>query len=148
MDTEGTMNGNSTPEDLADKLKLAQNVMDDTFQKLLRIKEQVVAKTTDLESLGANSGLELTSNILENIGANFANLQEKIAQTIFTSSSDADLVEMSLTGEGKVVSVKIDPVLINLDDISILQDFIAIVVTDLFQKISNYAKNKLKVGNM
>ena len=82
MDTEGTMNGNSTPEDLADKLKLAQNVMDDTFQKLRRIKEQVVAKTTDLESLGANSGLELTSNILENIGANFANLQEKIAQTI------------------------------------------------------------------
>lgn len=57
-------------------------------------------------------------------------------------------MEMSLTGEGKVVSVKIDPVLINLDDISILQDFIAIVVTDLFQKISNYAKSKLKVGNM
>ena len=53
-----------------------------------------------------------------------------------------------MTGEGKVVSVKIDPVLINLDDISILQDFIAIVVTDLFQKISNYAKSKLKVGNM
>ncbi|QUR67536.1 YbaB/EbfC family nucleoid-associated protein [Mycobacterium spongiae] len=149
MESKAGLNGLSTEsaadEELTEKVELARSVINNTHQKLLGVREQLSARTATMDF---HSNLELTKNLLESLRTSIGSWHNTVAQSVFTSKSDEDLVQISVTGGGEVRSVKLAREIVNPDDIATLEDFIALVIADLFQQIHYFAKNHLEYRDL
>ncbi len=66
--------------------------------------------------------------------------QKQIAETEVTGQAGGGLVEVSLNGNGQVVGVRIDPQVVNPDDIETLQD----LVVGAFQNAAENMRDTVK----
>jgi len=70
-------------------------------------------------------------------------LQEELTKTEVTGSSGGGMVEVTLSGKHETRRVKIDPSLVNADDVGVLEDLIAAAFNDAKGKVEKVTADKM-----
>jgi DNA-binding YbaB/EbfC family protein len=81
---------------------------------------------------------------LGELKSKMAEAQEKVAQIKASGESGAGLVKATVTGTKKLVSLEIDPSLINPGDASMMVDLIVAAVNNAQKNAENLAKEEMK----
>ena len=66
-----------------------------------------------------------------------AKRQEELAHKIFEGESGGGMVTAKVNGRHELVSLKIDPELVNSKDVSMVEDLVKAAVNDAFAKAKN-----------
>ena len=61
--------------------------------------------------------------------------QEELKKTEFTAQAGGGMVEVTLTGEKKVLAIKIKPEAVDPDDVEMLEDLILAALQEGFDKV-------------
>jgi DNA-binding YbaB/EbfC family protein len=72
-----------------------------------------------------------------------AKQQEELAGKEFEASSGGGMVTARVTGNGQLVSLTIDPEVVNKDDIDMLQDLVVAAVNEALKKVSAEASGSM-----
>ncbi len=76
-------------------------------------------------------------------------MQEKIKKELdemkVEGSSGGGMVEVTMDGNKNIVSVKIDPEVVNKDDVEMLQDLISAAFNDACAQVDDQVKEKMGV---
>ena len=72
-----------------------------------------------------------------------AEMEEKLANTEFTGSSGGGLVEVKISGKGRINSIKIDPSLVNKDEVDILEDLLKAAFNDAKKKSEDSSEGEM-----
>ena len=67
---------------------------------------------------------------------------EQINATEFEGSASNGLVKVAVNGENKVLSVSIDPSILNPEDVEMIEDLVMIAVNDAIAKADNLKKER------
>ena len=76
--------------------------------------------------------------------AKIAQLQEEMAAKTVEGSSGGGMVNIVMNGKQEIVSVKIDPEVINREDVEMLQDLIAAAVNEAIRKSQEMMQEEMK----
>ncbi|RMD62655.1 MAG: YbaB/EbfC family nucleoid-associated protein [Alphaproteobacteria bacterium] len=76
--------------------------------------------------------------------ARMAELQAKLAQTEMTGSSGGGMVRVTMNGKGELRGVKIDPALLNPDEVEVLEDLIVAAANDAKAKVETHVADKMR----
>jgi DNA-binding YbaB/EbfC family protein len=69
--------------------------------------------------------------------------QEELAQAVVSGTAGGGAVTIEMTGAQEVKSVKIDPAVVNADDVEMLQDLVLAAVSDATRKSKQLAADRL-----
>ncbi|RKX25812.1 MAG: YbaB/EbfC family nucleoid-associated protein [Candidatus Zixiibacteriota bacterium] len=72
---------------------------------------------------------------VQQMQAKMAEIQEELAQKEVEGSAGGGMVKVVANGKNEIVSITIDPEVVDPNDIDMLQDLIAAAVNQTFQKI-------------
>ncbi|MFT4091777.1 MAG: YbaB/EbfC family nucleoid-associated protein [Asticcacaulis sp.] len=83
----------------------------------------------------------------------FAEAQAKMGEVVVTGEAGAGLVSLELKGAGLLVSLKVDPSLLNADEAEVLSDLIIAAHADARKKLDDESARLMKeaagpFGNM
>jgi hypothetical protein len=67
---------------------------------------------------------------------------EQINATEFEGSASNGLVKVTINGENKVLAVKIDPSILNPEDVEMIEDLVMIAVNDAIEKADELKKDR------
>jgi len=70
-------------------------------------------------------------------------LQKELAELRFEGTSGGGMVSITLDGQKNLVGVRLDPEVINRDDIEMLQDLIVAAFNDAAAKVDEHLSQKL-----
>ncbi len=70
-------------------------------------------------------------------------LQDELSNTEVTGASGGGMVEVTLSGKHETRRVKIDPSLVNADDIGVLEDLVAAAFNDAKGKVEKLMADKM-----
>jgi nucleoid-associated protein EbfC len=70
-------------------------------------------------------------------------LQEQLAQVELVGASGGGLVQVTLSGKGDVRRLKIDPSLINPEDVDVLEDLIVAALNDAKVKLEAHVAERM-----
>lgn len=73
-------------------------------------------------------------------------MQEKIAQTDYEGSAGGGMVKITITGKHDVKQVKIDPSIVDKDDIEMLEDLVMAAFNDAKKKADEATESTM--GNL
>ena len=73
-------------------------------------------------------------------------LQSELAELVVESSVGGGMVTMKMNGHKELLSVKIDPEVIDPDDASVLEDLVVAAVNDASRRVDETMREKM--GNM
>jgi nucleoid-associated protein EbfC len=73
-----------------------------------------------------------------------AQLQEEMAAKTVEASSGGGMVTVSINGKQEVLSVRIDPEVVNKEEVDILQDLIAAAVNEAIRKSQEMMTEEMK----
>ncbi len=76
--------------------------------------------------------------------AKMAELQEQLAATEVTGVSGGGMVRVITNGKGEMRSVKIDPALVDTDEIGVLEDLIVAAVNDARSKAEAASAERMR----
>ena len=69
-----------------------------------------------------------------------AQIQEEMAQSIVVGQSGGGMVEVVLNGKQEVQKIKIDPTVVDSDEVEMLQDLIVAALNDAQRKVQEMSK--------
>ncbi|BDD87725.1 YbaB/EbfC family nucleoid-associated protein [Desulfofustis limnaeus] len=72
-----------------------------------------------------------------------AKIQNELANKTITGSAGGGMVNVEATGRGDIISVKIEPELINPAEATMLQDLVTAAVNDALRKARELAKQEM-----
>jgi DNA-binding YbaB/EbfC family protein len=72
-----------------------------------------------------------------------AELQEKMAATEFTGASGGGMVNVTINGKGEFTKLKIDPSMVNKDEVDILEDLIIAAFNDAKKKADSSSEGEM-----
>ena len=75
--------------------------------------------------------------------AKMVEMQEALDKVEITGASGGGMVEVTLTGEGEMRKLKIDPTLIDKDEVGVLEDLIAAAHNDAKGKVDAHAAEEM-----
>jgi len=75
--------------------------------------------------------------------AKMAEMQEALDKVEITGASGGGMVEVTLTGKGEMRKVKIDPALVDKDEIEVLEDLIAAAHNDAKGKVEAHVAEEM-----
>lgn len=70
-------------------------------------------------------------------------MQEKLAATEFTGSSGGGAVEITISGKGAMLKLRIDPALVDKDEVEVLEDLIIAAFNDAKKKADSSSEDQL-----
>lgn len=73
-----------------------------------------------------------------------AQLQEEMAAKTVEASSGGGMVNVTMNGKQEVLSVRIDPEVVNKDDVEMLQDLLAAAVNEAIRKSQELMAEEMK----
>jgi DNA-binding YbaB/EbfC family protein len=79
----------------------------------------------------------------QELQAKLAKAQQELAETTVEASSGGGAVKVTVTGQMKILSVKISPEAINPDDAELLQDLVLTAVNEAMAKAKDLAAERL-----
>ena len=79
----------------------------------------------------------------QEVQAKMADMQEKLMAIELTGASGGGMVKVTLTGKHVMRSLKIDPSLINPNDVGMLEDLIIAAYNDAKAKVDSYMTEEM-----
>ena len=79
-------------------------------------------------------------------GVQMAEMQGKLADVRVTGAAGGDMVQVELTGTMEVVNVTLDPMVIDPQERSVLEDLIAAALGDALRKLREELKQQVGGG--
>ncbi len=79
----------------------------------------------------------------QKLQAKMAELQEQLASTEVTGASGGGLLQITLNGKGEVRKVKIDPSLVDPNDVEVLEDLIVAAFNDAKGKVEAHMAERM-----
>ncbi|MEW5767406.1 MAG: YbaB/EbfC family nucleoid-associated protein [bacterium] len=71
-------------------------------------------------------------------------IQEELAARTATASAGGGMVTATVNGQKEVVEIKIDPEVINPDDVEMLEDLIQAAVNEAMTRVSEMVEDEMK----
>ena len=93
----------------------------------------------------ANNPIDLMK-MLTRVQKQMADVQNKLADVRVTGAAGGDMVQVEVTGSLEVVKVTLDPVVIDPQERSVLEDLIAAAVGDALRKVREELKQHVGGG--
>ncbi|SHI12250.1 YbaB/EbfC family nucleoid-associated protein [Desulfofustis glycolicus] len=75
--------------------------------------------------------------------AKMAKIQEELASKVVTGSAGGGMVNVEVTGKGELISISIEPELIDPAERVMLQDLVAAAVNDALRSARDLAKQEM-----
>ncbi len=75
--------------------------------------------------------------------ADMEKAQQEIEEKEFTSSAGGGVVEATINGKKEVVAIKIDPDVVDPEDVEMLQDLIMAAVNDAISQAEKFNEEKM-----
>lgn len=69
--------------------------------------------------------------------------QKEVEETIIKTSSGGGVVEVEINGKKEVISINIDPEVVDPEDVDMLQDLILAAVNDAINQIDKVSEEKM-----
>jgi DNA-binding YbaB/EbfC family protein len=79
----------------------------------------------------------------QKLQAKMAEMQEQLASVEVTGAAGGGMLQVTMNGKGEVRKVKIDPSLVDPDDIEVLEDLIAAACNDAKQKVETHVAERM-----
>jgi DNA-binding YbaB/EbfC family protein len=79
----------------------------------------------------------------QKIQEKFAQIQEELATKTVEASSGGGMVTVVANGKQEIISIKIDPEVVNKDDVEMLEDLILAAVNEARKRADELAKNEV-----
>jgi DNA-binding YbaB/EbfC family protein len=79
----------------------------------------------------------------QELQAKLAKAQQELGKTTLEASSGGGAVKVTITGQLKILSIKISPEAINPDDVEMLEDLVLAAVTEAMAKAQQLAAERL-----
>jgi DNA-binding YbaB/EbfC family protein len=79
----------------------------------------------------------------QELQAKLAKAQQELGETTLEASSGGGAVKVTITGQMKILSIKISPEAINPDDAEMLEDLVLAAVTEAMDKAQQLAAERL-----
>lgn len=76
--------------------------------------------------------------------AKMAELQEKLAETEVTGAAGGGMIQVTLNGKGEMRGVKIDPALVDPNDVEVLEDLIVAATNDAKAKVEVQVAERMR----
>lgn len=70
-------------------------------------------------------------------------LQEQLADTEISGASGGGMVTVTMNGKGEVRAVKIDPSLVDPNDVEVLEDLVVAAANDAKGKLESYVQEQM-----
>lgn len=104
----------------------------------------------DMDLGGLLGGLDLGAlmGAASEMQQQFADAQERLAETVVEGSAGGGLVRVEITGDFTFQSVSISPEVIDPDDASMLEDLVLAALRDAASKASALAADATGMGDM
>lgn len=85
----------------------------------------------------------LNQNLMRQMQNRLNKLQEELASETVEASAGGGVVKAVVSGQQKLVSVVIDPAVVDSDDLEMLQDLVVVAVNDALGKAQELAARRL-----
>ncbi|HZT05558.1 MAG TPA: YbaB/EbfC family nucleoid-associated protein [Chloroflexota bacterium] len=82
-------------------------------------------------------------NLMRQMQSRLVKLQEELAAETVEASAGGGVVKATASGQQKLISVEIDPSVIDADDVEMLQDLVVVAVNDALGKAQELAAKRL-----
>src|SRR5581483_1198743 len=82
-------------------------------------------------------------NLMRQMQSRLVKLQEELAAETVEASAGGGVVKATASGQQKLISVEIDPSVIDADDVEMLQDLVVFAVKDALGKAQELAAKRL-----
>lgn len=95
---------------------------------------------------GMNAGAQNMQSMIkqaQKMQEQITGIQEEIENEIFTATIGGGVVEISMNGKKQVQSLKINPEVVDRDDVENLQDLIISAVNECVKKIETESETKM-----
>lgn len=86
--------------------------------------------------------------MLQGVQKQMAEMQGKLADVRVTGAAGGDMVQVELTGTMEVVNVTLDPMVIDPQERSVLEDLIAAALGDALRKVREELKQQVGGGGL
>lgn len=86
---------------------------------------------------------QILKNMQKKMQASFAEMQENLGNEVVEGSSGADAVKVTVNGKQEILSIKINPEMVNKDEVDILEDLVLIAVNDGLKKSQELGMQKI-----
>jgi DNA-binding YbaB/EbfC family protein len=93
----------------------------------------------------ANNPLDFLK-MLQGVQKQMAEMQGKLTDVRVTGTAGGDMVQVELTGNMEVVNVTLDPMVIDPQERSVLEDLIAAALGDALRKVREELKQQVGGG--
>jgi hypothetical protein len=75
--------------------------------------------------------------------AKMAEMQERLAETEVTGASGGGMIQVTLNGKGEMRGVRIDPALVDPNEVAVLEDLIVAATNDAKAKVEAQVAQKM-----
>ncbi len=72
-----------------------------------------------------------------------AQMQEELAALVMTGQSGGGMVQVVVNGKQDVLQVKIDPAVVNVEEIEMLEDLVAAAINDAHRKVQEATQENM-----
>ena len=69
--------------------------------------------------------------------------QEELQNTVFSASSGGGMVTVNMNGQYEIVSLKIDPQVVDPEDVEMLEDLVTAAIQEVLTKVSDATNNAI-----
>lgn len=85
----------------------------------------------------------LNQNLMKQMQNRLVKIQEELANETVEASAGGGVVKAVATGQQKIVSVEIDPSVVDAEDVEMLQDLVVVAVNEALTKAQELAAQRL-----
>ena len=71
-------------------------------------------------------------------------MQERLAEHEVTGAAGGGMVQVTMNGRNEMKSVKIDPKLVDPNDVEVLEDLVVAATNDAKQKVEQYTQEQMQ----
>src|SRR5438105_11905904 len=88
-------------------------------------------------------GVMLNQNMMRQMQNRLVKIQEELATETVEATAGGGVVKATATGQQKLVSIEIDPTVVDPEDVEMLQDLVVAAVNDVMTKAQELAAQRL-----
>lgn len=101
-------------------------------------------ETIDLKSIEMTNNIQQILQMGQQVQARLSELQSELGEKTVTSSSGGGMVTVTADGRGKVRSIKIDPTVVDADDVEMLEDLVLAAVAEAQTRAGSLYEEEMK----
>lgn len=96
-----------------------------------------------MKGLGNFSNIANLMKQAQNIQQKLGELKEELEREEISASSGGGMVTVTMNGKQKITAIKIDPTVVNAEDISMLEDLILVAVNEAQDRVQAMVKERM-----